>query len=99
MSARYVPASYTGCYGFRPTHGAVSAAGVVPFAPSFDTVGWLARKPEVLADVGKTLLAKGGVAKTQLPERMLVLEDALELCNTRAQCTAGATLVHFIILN
>jgi len=51
-----VPASYTGCYGFRPTHGAVSVAGVVPFAGSFDTVGWFARSPDVLAHVGRTLL-------------------------------------------
>ena len=41
-----IPASYNGCYGFRPTHGVVSVAGVVPFAKSFDTVGWFARKPE-----------------------------------------------------
>src|SRR6201996_6799932 len=38
-----VPASFVGVFGFRPTHGAVSVAGVVPFSPSYDTVGWFAR--------------------------------------------------------
>jgi Asp-tRNA(Asn)/Glu-tRNA(Gln) amidotransferase A subunit family amidase len=38
-----IPASYQGLVGFRPTHGAVSTEGVLPLAPSFDTVGWLTR--------------------------------------------------------
>ena len=36
-----VPASYCGVVGLRTTHGLVSCAGVVPLAPSFDTVGLL----------------------------------------------------------
>ena len=36
-----VPASYSGLHGLRPTHGAVPAEGVLPLAPSFDTVGLL----------------------------------------------------------
>jgi Asp-tRNA(Asn)/Glu-tRNA(Gln) amidotransferase A subunit family amidase len=43
-----VPASYQGLWGLRTTYGAVSRAGVLPLAPSFDTVGWLARDPAVL---------------------------------------------------
>ncbi|XP_024038737.1 amidase 1 isoform X2 [Citrus clementina] len=34
-----VPASYCGIFGFRPSHSAVSTAGVIPMAQSFDTVG------------------------------------------------------------
>src|SRR5262245_14511538 len=34
-----VPASNCGIWGWRPTHGLVSVAGVVPFAPTLDTVG------------------------------------------------------------
>ncbi|MCU1438180.1 MAG: atzE [Naasia sp.] len=44
-----VPASYQGLWGLRTTHGAVDRDGVLPLAPSFDTVGWLARDPQVLA--------------------------------------------------
>ena len=39
-----IPASYQGLFGFRPTHGAISMAGVVPLAPSYDTVGWCVRR-------------------------------------------------------
>jgi len=51
-----IPASYCGIYGFRPTHGAVSLQGVHPMAPSFDTAGWFARTPDMLARVGSVLL-------------------------------------------
>ncbi len=34
-----VPASLTGLYGLKPTHGALPMAGVFPFAESFDDVG------------------------------------------------------------
>lgn len=51
-----VPASYQGLFGIRTTHGAVSRAGVVPLAPSFDTVGWLTRDAGLLAAVGEVLV-------------------------------------------
>lgn len=51
-----IPSSYCGLYGFRPTHGAVSAEGVIPLARSFDTVGWMSQSPNILLDVGKVLL-------------------------------------------
>ena len=35
---------------------AIPLDGVVPFAPSYDTVGWFARDAELLADVGAALL-------------------------------------------
>ena len=44
-----VPANFLGLFGFRPSHGALSLDGVVPFAPSYDTVGWLARDAALLA--------------------------------------------------
>ncbi len=34
-----VPASLTGIYGLKPTHGALPMAGVFPFAESFDDAG------------------------------------------------------------
>jgi amidase len=43
-----VPASYQGLWGLRTSHGSVSRDGVLPLAPSFDTVGWLTRSPGVL---------------------------------------------------
>ncbi|WP_199190287.1 AtzH-like domain-containing protein [Cryobacterium sp. N22] len=43
-----VPASYQGLWGLRSTHGAVDRSGLLPLAPSFDTVGWLTRTAGVL---------------------------------------------------
>jgi amidase len=51
-----VPASYQGLVGFRPTHGAVSADGVLPLAPSFDAVGWLTRDVATSRAVAGVLL-------------------------------------------
>ena len=34
-----VPASYCGILGFQPSHDAISTAGVIPSAQSFDTIG------------------------------------------------------------
>jgi amidase len=51
-----VPASHCGLFGIRPTHGRIPTSGLVPLAPSFDTVGWFARTPELLAQLGDILL-------------------------------------------
>ena len=37
------PASFCGIFGFKPTFGTVTTAGVKLVAPSLDTVGWFAR--------------------------------------------------------
>jgi Asp-tRNA(Asn)/Glu-tRNA(Gln) amidotransferase A subunit family amidase len=42
------PASFCGIVGFKPTHGLLSMDGIVPFAPSLDTLGFLVRR---VADV------------------------------------------------
>ena len=54
-----IPASYCGLFGIRPSHGAISLAGVCPLAPSFDTVGWFTRSASLLAGVGEVLLPGG----------------------------------------
>src|SRR5262252_9731420 len=51
-----VPASNCGILGFRPSHGFVSLAGVNPLAPSFDTVGVLARSADMLTRAVRVLL-------------------------------------------
>lgn len=50
------PASFCGIYGIRPTHGRISLENARPLAKSFDTLGWFARDPEILFEVGKSLL-------------------------------------------
>lgn len=51
-----LPASYCGIWGLRPTHGRISLEGAMALAPSFDTVGWFARTPDIMAKVGEVLL-------------------------------------------
>jgi amidase len=76
-----VPASYCGVFGFRPSHGVVPMAGVVPLAPSFDTVGWLARDARMLARGGRVLL--GGEVGARGFDKLGVLDDAFDLVDER----------------
>ena len=72
-----VPASYCGIWGLRTTHGLVSAEGLVPLHPGFDTVTWLARDADVFERVGRVLLPASGFA----PKRLLCLQDAWALAD------------------
>ncbi|MEE2996922.1 MAG: amidase [Pseudomonadota bacterium] len=67
------PASFSGIYGVRPTHGRVNASGVVPLAGSFDVVGWLARQARLLQTVGDILLQ--GDAVDISPTKAIIAED------------------------
>jgi amidase len=71
-----VPASFVGVFGFRPTHGAISLSGVMPFAPSYDTVGWFARDAVTLGAVGDALLP---VASSPPVRRLRLVRDAFAL--------------------
>ena len=51
-----VPSSHCGIFGYRPTHGAIPTDGVVPLAPSFDTVGCFARDLDLLIYVSEIML-------------------------------------------
>ena len=68
-----IPASYCGIYGIRTSHGLVPADGVVPLAPSFDTVGWFARSASLMRRVGTVLLS---AARPFEPRRLIVATDA-----------------------
>lgn len=56
-----IPSSYCGLFGIRPSHGVVSTGGLIPLAPSFDTVGWMTRDASLLATVGSCLLPEQDV--------------------------------------
>ncbi|MGY0490165.1 amidase family protein [Streptomyces sp. WG-D5] len=55
-----IPSSYQGLYGIRPSHGAVDTSGLLPLAPSFDTVGWITRDARTLRAAGRVLLPRSG---------------------------------------
>ena len=88
-----IPASYCGIYGMRPTHGRIPVDGVCPFAPSFDTVGWMAREAGVLARTGNILLA--GAAGAGLPgsvTTIIVARDAFQLAGPSAERSLAASV-------
>ncbi|MEI7873145.1 MAG: amidase [Alphaproteobacteria bacterium] len=89
-----VPASFCGLYGYRPTYGRLPMTGVIPFAPSFDTVGLFARTPVLLSAGGLTLLQTPPLAEVR-PMRLLLATDAFALADSEAQaplCVAAARL-------
>jgi amidase len=79
-----VPASNCGIWGFRPSHGFVSVAGVNPLAPSFDTVGILAQSAAVLAKVALVLLAAAPVSPSK-PATIHLIREAFALADPDVQ--------------
>ena len=71
-----IPASYCGIWGIRPTHAAISVHGAMPFAPSFDVVGWFARQSDLLRDVGRCLLSAKHPVRIS---RLIVIREAIAL--------------------
>jgi len=86
-----IPACLNGIYGIRPSHGAVDLTGVMPLAPSFDTVGWFARDPGLLARVGDVLLPADR-AKDPLGRAILVPTDAWALADPEVRAVLHAAL-------
>jgi amidase len=85
-----VPASFCGLYGLRPTHGRISLEGVTPMAPSYDTVGYLAREAELFRKVGHVLL-EGEPVYTDI-ERLILAEDFFSHEEASAEQALGRVL-------
>jgi amidase len=75
-----VPASNCGIWGWRPSHGLISVAGVMPFAPTLDTVGVLARSAELLERVAAVLLATdASAARTPTLGTIHLVREAFDI--------------------
>lgn len=70
-----VPAAFCGIFGFRPSQGALSMQGVLPFAPGYDTPGWFSRDAQILRAVGNALFPAG---KGRPITRIRLVEDGLD---------------------
>lgn len=71
-----VPASYQGLWGLRTTHGRIPREGLLPLAPSFDTVGWLTRDRAVLA--ASSRVSAPGRPAVPAPDRFVVAPGLLD---------------------
>lgn len=98
-----LPASYCGIYGIRTTHGRIPLDGAVPLAPSYDTVGWFARTPDIMARVGEVLL--DNIRAPRRPTKALIARDLFALVEPKLaellrpsveRLTAGMTGVEHI---
>lgn len=76
-----IPASFCGLFGMRPTHGRISLDGVMPFAPSFDTVGWFARDAVTLRRMGQVLLQGSTETDTSSALPLVMLDEAWALAD------------------
>jgi amidase len=75
-----VPASFSGLYGLRPSYGRISTQGATPMAPSYDTIGFLAREAEPFRAIGRVLLegdhVEGGVTRLILAQDFFLHAEA-----------------------
>lgn len=72
-----VPASYCGLFGLRPTHGLLSADGLVPLHPSYDTPTFFAHDQTTFLKVAETLLPESDFHAS----RVLIAADARALAD------------------
>jgi len=91
-----IPAACCAVFGLKTTWGRVATDGVVPLAPSLDTVGLLATRAETLVE-GMALLEPGfstrPEALTKVGRIRLPAEQAVEEALEEALCSTGAELV------
>jgi aspartyl-tRNA(Asn)/glutamyl-tRNA(Gln) amidotransferase subunit A len=68
-----IPAAYCGIYGLKPTHGAISDAGIVPLSGSLDSVGPMARSMDDISFLSNILVAPD-LASAMQRARYMTLE-------------------------
>ncbi len=79
-----MPANNCGIWGLRPSHDFISVAGVMPFAPTFDTVGVLAKSADVLARAAGVLFATPA-PEAGPPRAIHLIREAFALAEPEVQ--------------
>ena len=89
-----IPAHCCGVTSWKPTYGAVSTAGVMPLAPTLDTIGILARSASDLQEPARILFA---AREADTIRKVTVVQDVLDLaeapiasaCDNALEAMAG----------
>ncbi|MDD9302468.1 MAG: glutamyl-tRNA amidotransferase [Desulfobacter sp.] len=92
-----VPASNCGVWGYRPSHGIISVAGVLPLAPSFDTVGIISQNGQILEKVMQVLLAQDMSRHRDVPT-ICFIDDIFKISDQTIE-QASRTIQNKIICN
>lgn len=87
-----IPSSYCGIFGYRPSHGRISTNGLIPLAPSFDTVGVMARDGHTLQKVGAVLL--NSTSRASGFTRLYVPTDVMELVDEQSMRALAPSISH-----
>ena len=88
-----IPASNCGIWGLRPSHGFISVAGVMPLAPTLDTVGVFARDINVLNRAAAVLLPSDNTTdNATLPSTIHLVRDAFELADAEVRTALAPAL-------
>ena len=75
-----LPAIYCGIMGIRPTHNRITTDGVIPFAPSFDVIGWFASDATIFEEVGSVLLDQPAMSLDV--KRLIIAKDTFSLVDS-----------------
>ena len=88
-----IPAHCCGVTGWKPSWGAVNAAGAVPLAPFLDCIGVLGRSAADVAAAAEVLLSE--VSPHRMIEKAVVFADALQAAEpaVRHACQDGLDLI------
>ena len=82
-----VPAAFCGLFRFPPERTAACPMdGVIPFAPSYDMVGWMARDAETLWRVGQVLTGPQQAAAARVAGFSPAMRFALADAELRPRC-------------
>lgn len=85
-----IPASFCGIFGLRPTHARIPLDGIMPLAPSYDTIGWFARDPAVMSGVAHVLFDDW--REPEILTRLYVPEDAWAVADEAVQAALHPAL-------
>jgi amidase len=86
-----VPAALCGIVGLRPTHGLISLAGVMPFSPTYDVVGFFTRDLATCIRVADAILPRDRVKVNSSTTRISVLREAWDLASSEVRSALASS--------